>query len=785
MTLVYLALAWLAGIAAASSVSVPWWGWLAAALLMLLVAILRAKGGLRVLAGCAALFALGGMRMALVEAASPPDIATFNGRGFVTVEGEIVDAPEIRDATVTLRVKVERIIVEDGEPIPTEGVVLVQAPNVATYRYGDSVTVRGEIVTPPDGDDFSYKDYLARQDIYSLIQYAQVEVPEGRRGNPVRAALLDFRAQAHRMIRRLLPDPHASLLAGILLGIETDISPEVREAFNAVGATHIIVISGSNLAILAGLLWGVSRRWLKDNGATAVTIAGIIVYAAFVGGDPAVTRAAIMTTLGLIATRLGRQTYGLASLSFAALLLTAIDPRTLWDVSFQLSFMATLGLVLYVEPLRGWVERGFAKLFSAERAQKIAGALSDAFTVTLGAQIATAPLIAYHFGRFSPVSLLVNLLIVPVQSNIMVLGGLGVLASMVVWPVGQVLVWGSWLFLSWTIGIVRFFARLPYASTAIQPSAGVVLVVYLLLFGVTWITMQPEKERAQWGAAVRRALSVKMAGTAGLLSVALLFSAAFALPDNRLHVTFIDVGEGAATLIETPSGRHVLIDAGGSGRRLSAALGDELPFWDRSLDLVVLTQPTRDHSGALITVLERYDVDAVLTNGRHGDSEISGALWAELNEQGVEEVIAAPGMRITVGDGVVLEVLHSDRGLDDDPASPGEPVVLMVSYGNLRVLLPGDLSEEAETVLMSTGQPIDATVLHVPRGGHRSSSSEGFLTAVSPEIGIIAPLSNDLPHAETVERLEAAGSVIYRLDQVGSVRLTSDGQQMWIAVDHE
>jgi competence protein ComEC len=151
----------------------------------------------------------------------------------------------------------------------------------------------------------------------------------------------------------------------------------------------------------------------------------------------------------------------------------------------------------------------------------------------------------------------------------------------------------------------------------------------------------------------------------------------------------------------------------------------------------------------------------------------------------MEEVIAAPGMRITVGDGVVLEVLYSDRGLDDDPASPGEPVVLMVSYGNLRVLLPGDLSEEAEMVLMSTGQPIDATVLHVPRGGHRSSSSEGFLTAVSPEIGIISPLSNDLPHAETVERLEAAGSAIYRLDQVGRVRLTSDGQQMWIAVDHE
>ena len=354
--LVYFALAWLAGIAItqAFAADVFLWLWLIPIIPSIVGLALTARkrkpldprSPWPIIFGCGLLFALGALRLSVARPQfDEDDLAVYNDQGFVTVEGLIVDMPDVRDTHVNLRVQVEAITLEDGQRREVTGLALVQAPRVGTYRYGDPVTVRGELRTPPEFEGFSYREYLARQGVHSLMQYTDVIVTGERRGNPLRAAMLDFRQQTHRTIVRLLPDPQASLLAGILLGIESGISPEVREAFNAVGATHVIAISGSNLAILASLIQNLSRRVLKEGWAAALTVITVLAYAIFVGGDAAVIRAAIMATVGLVAARVGRQTYGLTSLSFAAMLMTAINPFTLWDISFQLSALATLGLI--------------------------------------------------------------------------------------------------------------------------------------------------------------------------------------------------------------------------------------------------------------------------------------------------------------------------------------------------------------------------------------------------------------------------------------------------------
>jgi competence protein ComEC len=725
--------------------------------------------------------ALGGARLtAAIPHFGESDLATYNGTGFVTLEGVITDAPDVRDTTINLRVKVETVTLPNGETRPIQGLVLVQTPRTQTYRYGDAIRSRGELTAPPELEEFSYRDYLAREGVYSLMRYSNVTVVGPRRGNSIRVALLDFRAYAHQTILRLLPDPQASLLAGILLGIESGIAPEVREAFNATGTTHVIAISGANLAILAGLVSSVARRFLSERATAGVTIAAVLVYAMFVGGDAAVLRAAIMTTLGLVAAQLGRQTYGLASLSFAALLLTAINPLTLWDVGFQLSFLATLGLILYVEPMQRWLGSTFERFATAEAARKTIGALSDSLLVTIAAQIATAPIMAYHFGRFSPISLPVNLLIVPVQAPLMALGGLGVLLAMVIWPIGQVVTWGSWLFLSYTLAVVRAGVRLPWASLDVHMTGAAVFALYVALFGTSWLAIQPQSDRARWGEALRQTFSTKIVALAGLLIAALLIAAAWSMPDRRLHVTFIEAGQGSAALIETPSGRHILIDAGSSSRALSAALGDALPFWDRRLDLVVLTQPTQTHIGGLPPILERYRIDAVMTNGTHGDSEVSGALWASIQQRGIPEVVAVPGTRVTVEDGVTITVLHTQVAPLADTSDPGEPVVLMVSYGDARILLAGDLSAEGEAMLLRSGQPLDATVLHVPRAGQGDAAGEPFLAAVDPQVSILTGIEERAPDAEVLARIEAEGSVVYRTDLSRDIELVTDGESLQI-----
>jgi competence protein ComEC len=268
-----------------------------------------------------------------------------------------------------------------------------------------------------------------------------------------------------------------------------------------------------------------------------------------------------------------------------------------------------------------------------------------------------------------------------------------------------------------------------------------------------------------------------------LITASQLVAAACSLPNDRLHVTFIDVGPGTATLIETPGGRHILVDAGGSARKLSTALGDALPFWDRHLDLVILTQPTQAHTGALLPVLRRYHVDAVMTNGLRGTGDLDVALWAALEAGGTQTVAAQPGMRVSVGDGVTLTVLQTQTGSPPEAGDPGQPVILLLTYHDARILLTGDLTPEGEAALLSAGLPLDSTVLQVPAGGSRAVGGEAFLAAVNPQISVLSIDAGNrygLPHPEALARLAATGAPLYRTDQAGTIRLTTDGHRLWV-----
>src|SRR3972149_6215029 len=217
--------------------------------------------------------------------------------------------------------------------------------------YGDGSRATGRLETPPVFEDFSYREYLARQGVYSLMSRAEVTRMAAGQAGPLLRAVFALRQRGLRVVHALFPEPEASLLAGILLGVESGIHPELRQAFNDTGTTHIIAISGFNITLLAGLVVSLFGRWLGPRrGAVAAGIA-IAIYALMVGADPAVIRAAIMGGLALTARLLGRQTHAMASLGAAALAMTALNPLILWDVGFQLSFAATLGLVLYADPI--------------------------------------------------------------------------------------------------------------------------------------------------------------------------------------------------------------------------------------------------------------------------------------------------------------------------------------------------------------------------------------------------------------------------------------------------
>jgi competence protein ComEC len=276
----------------------------------------------------------------------------------------------------------------------------------------------------------------------------------------------------------------------------------------------------------------------------------------------------------------------------------------------------------------------------------------------------------------------------------------------------------------------------------------------------------------------------RLAGWRGVailaFAVVLIWLAGRGLPDGRLHVYFLDVGQGDAIFVRTPDGHQVLIDGGPSPSAVLAELPSLMPFWDHSLDLLVLTHPDQDHMAGLLGVLERYHVDRAVDAVAADDP--AGDPWREgLTQAGVRAVPGLRGTRLAAG-GVVLSILHPGPvPLTGTPADDNNnSLVLRLDYGKASFLLTGDAEAEAEADLVRAGQPLKADVLKVGHHGSRRSSTAPFLVAVAPRLAVIQVGSDNRfghPHPEVLERLGPA--TILRTDLNGRVEVISDGEQLW------
>ncbi len=784
--LIHFTLFWLAGLGLAQ--------WLAPPPMALALAALPVIGGLllyrnappaRRRFGRGLALLLGAARLLSAQpAVGPGHIAFYNETDYLLLTGVVINEPDIRDTYTNLRVRAETIAPPDGTAAPVTGLALVRAPRFPEYHYGDRLEIFAKPETPPVFESFSYKDYLARQNIHTLMRRPKIRLIAPQSGFSLKAAIYRFKARAHSVINRILVEPEAALLNGILLGIQSGIPPALYEDFNATGASHVIVISGSNISLLVGILLLAGQKLIGKRRAAWLAMLGVALYTVMVGADAAVVRAALMGALFVLAMVVGRPNGALNALFAAALAMTAINPLTLWDVGFQLSFAATLGLVLLVPAL----ERGSAKLLGQFSGfgglSSTAGLLNEALLVTVAAQITTTPLILYQFGRLSLVSLLTNLLIVPVQPLIMLLGGPATLAGMAWLPLGQALGWPAWLLLTWTIRIVQWTAGFKWAQIALpaMPFWLMALFYLTLAAGLWWFQTRPPAQNAPFSRKSAPAPAPVYA-FGGLLALGLLLWVGLsALPDGKLHVAFLDVGQGDAILVTTPRGRQMLIDGGPSPAQLGQQLGREMPFWDHSIDIIVNTHPDADHLTGLVDVLTRYRVDTVLVNGVPGASGLYRE-WARRLETTPAEVISArQGMVLQLDDGVRAKILNPG------PASAGleeindQSVTLRLSLGQVSFLFSGDLEAAGEAALLASGQNVRATVFKSPHHGSKTGSSPPFLQAVQPQVIVISVGADNRfghPAPEVTARYTELGAVVFRTDQTGAVELVTDGHRLW------
>ncbi|MDX9991332.1 MAG: ComEC/Rec2 family competence protein [Anaerolineales bacterium] len=771
----WVALAFLGGIILARQVFLSVSVWLGLAAIGLLVGIFWRffdKNGPILLALLPFFLFFGGARYQFAQPSLTPEFLIYYNDfpRTVWVTGTLESPPDLRDSYQNLQVKVHAVDFGDGD-IAISGRLLIRARQAQDLHYGDLIRARGDITTPAENEVFSYRDYLAQHGIHSSMSAARVTLlPQPGQKNIAWAFLYRIKASLSNRIYLLFPDPEASLLHGILLGDDDGMSPDLQQAFKNTGTSHIIAISGFNIAIIVAIFLAFFSRIFGKRIGALFAILGIVAYTLLVGAEASVVRAAFMGTLSILAMQLGRRNLTLNALAFTAVVMALWNPLVLGDVGFQLSFAATLGIVLYTQPLQDATARRLRRFLPASLVENLIGPLSNYFLMTLAAQITALPVIAYHFGRISIASLFVNPLILPAQPPLMIVGGLAVLASHLYLPLGKVLAAIAWPFAAYSIRVVELFDKLPNAAILTGEFSLLLLIgFYGLLFAATF-SPQPLKTKLQQAlkpAAVLMGLTIAL-----FLVLRLTLSA----PDGRLHLTFLNVGSGDAILIQTPGGRQVLINGGPSPSRLSDQLGRRLPPFNRSLDYLVIAAPRENQVAALPTVIERFPPREILWSGDIQGSYAAQKVNKWTLQNGTTASQAEIGSQLDLGDGAVLRVVDiSPRGM-----------VLLVEWKIFRVLLPIGVDFESFE-RMNYGSKIGPlTALLLSESGYAQANPPEWLFNLSPKIFILSVAGDDpygLPPRETLDQLQ--NQTLLRTDQNGWIKLSTNGDQLWVEVERE
>jgi competence protein ComEC len=701
----------------------------------------------------------------------PSFIAYYNDQSTETImDGVLVEPPDVRDTFVNLRLRIDQLHqVNEDQFIPVQGLLLVRVSTSTSFLYGDRIRLQGHPETPPENEDFSYRDYLANQGIFSYISYPSSSLLQHGEGNPIYFALYAFRQHAIDVVYSLFPDPEASLLAGILLGVQSGIPQDVQDAFRLTGTSHIIVISGFNITIIAGLFTFMFSRLLGERRGAIVAAIGIIFYTLLVGANPAVVRAAILGMLTLLGHQVGRRQVGLNSLAIVGAAMAFVTPTVLWDVSFQLSFAATLGIMLYAEPFTNWFINFAARFIPHDKAHRLAGPVGEYFLLTLAAQLTTLPLMIYYFKRISFTSLIANPLILPAQPPLMVLGGLSVLTGMIIKPIGQLLAWATWPFTAYTIRMVEWLSDVPHGSIPLgQIAFPLILLFYAVLFTLTFARPRLTGMFARLSPAIPLTIM-------GVLTI-MIWKAAFYAPDGLLHVTILDIGTGDAVLIQTPTGRSVLINGGPSTVRLSDTLGRRLPPFNRTLDWLVVADIDNEDLSGLTGNLERFTPANVLWSGNTYGTRSATELWTALLTTSTPITRMQSGQSLDLGSGASMQVLSIDpRG-----------AVLFLEWENFRLLLPMGMDFNTLDNLQHNSSMRNISAVLLGESGYAPLNPPDLLSFLHPQLALLSVAAADktgLPSPETLNALQ--GYTLLRTDQNGWIELTTDGSQIWVEVERK
>jgi competence protein ComEC len=640
---------------------------------------------------------------------------------------------------------------------------------------GDEILVTGR-AGPAASDpaaDFDWPAHLSRMGVAGELELERVEATGKSRGG-LAGAVDAIRDGAEQALDAGVTEPQSALVRGMVLGQDERIDDLVRDDFRSAGLGHLLAVSGQNVLLLAVLALPLLAALGLGPRARLLSVMGLIaVYVPLAGAGPSLQRAGAVGMASFAALALGRAPSRWYALLLAAGATLALNPRVSGDAGWQLSFAAVIGIL----SLGPGIRRALGGL------PRI---LADGVSLSVSATLSTAPLLMHHFGQASVASLPANLLALPAVAPVMWIGmvqiGLGQalaapgpLASAshaAVTALGAV----NATLLDYLAWLARRFAELPWAEVGFELGSPVEVGAAYGLLAAIALAARPVSRRAGPSAtAMAGRWRTSSHGTRVALLVAtavggLALTAEATDPDTPDHLTvsFLEVGQGDATLVQHPAGGAILID-GGPAEARAYRLVQEAGV-DR-LGLVVATHAAADHHGGLREVLEHVQVDLLLDGGDGTSDPEFRAMLAEAEDQGVRRIPAVAGQELQIGE-LTVEVLWPEPRSGPPPEDPNlRAVTTLVTADDFELMASGD----AESPSLASLDLPDVDVLKVPHHGSEDEGLPQLLTELRPEVAAIGVGEDNgygHPTPSTLDALEDSGAGVYRTDLDGTIEAT-------------
>lgn len=623
------------------------------------------------------------------------------------------------------------------------------------FEIGDKILLSGEVLplagkAIPGGYD--EKLYLRTKGVDYKIYPEKIQKVGKINGFAV--CLQEQKEKVFEVFDTVLPQKESGIVKAMVTGEKDDIDPEIQDLYIKAGINHILCVSGLHVAIFALFLHFFIGKCLKQSKRMAALISIIccIGFLIFTGFSPSSVRAVVMISIALLGQVLFKKSDWLNNLALAALAILLFQPLYLWNVGFQLSFITAFGI---------WIA---SQVVSKEKS--LFGKFKQSFLFSLYASLFSYPLVAYHFFSISLVGIFVNLLILPLCGALLFFAFFTAVAGLIFPPLAAISSGGAY-------GILKFYEMVCTLAVSIPNSYILVGAPAITSIGLYYLVLCMCSFYGKKFCNAKNILCVMLA-----LGVSVFGGRLFV---HKNTIAFLDVGQGDSAVISTYDGRAVVIDGGGwMGTELGKNTGSKVvkPYLQylgiKELDGIFLTHFDDDHMLGVLELCELMPIKALyISEYPYSEAENWERLKEVLEKQNIMLYTLKEGDTANWGSYGRIDCLYPLEGVkfigDDDNHGS---LVLKYEYGGTKVLLTGDAAAEDERVMLSKGTDVSAEIIKLGHHGSKNSSSEAFLAAVSPEVGVISCSAGNLyghPHEETLQRLNAQGVLAYRTDKQATI----------------